>query len=246
MVLHEWHTSVSKKITSDENMLTSGEKTISLKENAYNQLKQAIVSRSFPPGELLNERSLAQMLSVSRTPVREALQVLEAEGWVTVLPWKGVIIRPVTMEDVDEVFQLRLILEPLVIDMVVGKMDRAELYYLDDLHRRQSRIGSPDAARQFIEIDQEFHLYLAAKTRNARLLSFMTQLRDIHLRMGVEAVMDHVRFDRTLKEHRAIIDALKESNVMAARQAMLYHIVHTHESIAGRAREALQKQGEAL
>lgn len=83
-------------------------KTLSRRDAAYRQLKQAIIARSFPPGELVNERSLAQRLSMSRTPVREALQMLGAEGWVTVLPWKGVIIRPVTLEDIDEVFQLRL------------------------------------------------------------------------------------------------------------------------------------------
>lgn len=220
-------------------------KITSRKEEVYKQLKQAIIARNFTPGELISERSLAQILSVSRTPVREALQMLEAEGWVTVIPWKGIVIRPVTLQDIDEVFHLRLILEPLVIDMVIGKMDRSELYYLDELYRRQSMISSPDAARQFIEIDQEFHLYLAAKTRNARLLSFMTQLRDIHLRMGVETVLDHERFDRTLKEHRAIIDALKEGNVMASRQAMLYHIVHTHESITRQVKAAMQIQGEA-
>lgn len=227
-------------------MDSAEKRTSSRREEAYNQLKQAIIDKSIAPGDMVNERRLAQALGISRTPVREALQMLEAERWVTVLPWRGVVVRPVTPEDVDEVFQLRLVLEPMVVEMLVGRINRAELYSLDELLRRQARIASPDQGGQFIAIDQEFHLYLAEKSGNAHLLSFMTQLRDIHLRLGVETVGNLHRFEATLREHRAIVDALKEGNAMAAKQAMLYHIVHTHEAISSRVRKTPQNQGDAL
>ncbi|MCC8193192.1 MAG: GntR family transcriptional regulator [Deltaproteobacteria bacterium] len=227
-------------------MNATEKRSSSRREEAYHQLKQAIIDQSIAPGDMVNERRLAQALGISRTPVREALQMLETERWVTVLPWRGVVVRPVTPEEVDEVFQLRLVLEPMVVEMLAGRISRSDLYSLDELLRRQGKIASPDQGGQFIAIDQEFHLYLAEKTGNAHLLAFMTQLRDIHLRLGVETVCDHHRFEATLREHRAVVDGLKEGNAMAAKQAMLYHIVHTHEAISNRVRNARQNQGDAL
>ncbi len=227
-------------------MGSTGKRSSSRREEAYKQLKQAIIDRSIAPGAMVNERRLAQALKISRTPVREALQMLETERWVTVLPWRGVVVLPVTPGEVDEVFQLRLVLEPMVVEMLIGRINRSELYGLDEVLKRQSKIASPDQSEQFIAIDQEFHLHLAEKAGNAHLLAFMTQLRDIHLRLGVETVCNHHRFEATLREHRAIVDALKEGNAMAAKQAMLYHIVHTHEAISNRVRNVQQNQGDAL
>ena len=226
-------------------MHDTGKRTPSLRDDAYLRIKQGIINRGFIPGEMINERRLAHTLGISRTPVREALQMLEAEHWVTVIPWRGVVVRPVTVEDVDEIFQLRLALEPLVVEMLIGRITRTELYCLDALLRQQTEMASPDKGEQFIKLDQEFHLYLAGKTGNAHLLAFMAQLRDTHLRLGVETVCNLDRFEATLREHRAILVALKEGNAMAAKQAMLSHMVHTHEAISSRIGRSRQNQGDA-
>ena len=161
------------------------EKTSAYKKSVYNRLKQAIISREFKPGDLLNERKLASELDVSRTPVREAIQMLENEYWVAVVPWKGAVVLPVTKEDIEELFQLRMAIEPMVMELVTHKLENAEIAYLETLIERQKQLAGEDDGKEFISIDQDFHLFLANLTGNRRLREIMVHLSDIHLRLGV-------------------------------------------------------------
>ena len=207
------------------------EKTSAYKKSVYNRLKQAIISREFKPGDLLNERKLASELDVSRTPVREAIQMLENESWVAVVPWKGAVVLPVTKEDIEELFQLRMAIEPMVMELVTHKLENAEIAYLETLIERQKQLAGEDDGKEFISIDQDFHLFLANLTGNRRLREIMVHLRDIHLRLGVEAVQERYRYKETLEEHTAIVEALKRRDGHSARQAMLTHMVQTRRAL---------------
>lgn len=191
------------------------EKTSAYKKSVYNWLKQAIIAREFKPGDLLNERKLASELDVSRTPVREAIQMLESEYWVAVVPWKGAVVLPVTKEDIEELFQLRMAIEPMVIELVTHKLQDTEIAYLEVLIERQKQLAGEEDGKEFISIDQDFHLFLANLTENRRLREIMVHLRDIHLRLGVEAVQERYRYKETLEEHTAIVEALKRRDGIA-------------------------------
>ena len=104
------------------------ERTIVYKEKVFEELKRAIISRTYQPGEILNERKLASEMDVSRTPVREAIQLLANEGWVKVIPWKGAVVQSVTLQDIEESMQLRMAIEPVVIDLVMPDHEATSRY----------------------------------------------------------------------------------------------------------------------
>lgn len=207
------------------------EKSVAYKEKVFDRIKQGIIAQEFPAGYLLNERKLAKELDVSRTPVREAIQMLEREGWVEVIPWRGAMVQPVIISDIEETFQLRMAIEPLIIDLILDKMGEEELQKIEEIWEEQARLAEAKEAEEFILRDQDFHLFLASLTKNRRLQLIMGQLRDTHLRMGVEAIQQETRFEGTLEEHRAIIDALKAKQYLKARQAMLDHLLATQRSM---------------
>lgn len=207
------------------------EKSVAYKEKVFDRIKQGIIAQEFPAGYSLNERKLAKELDVSRTPVREAIQMLEREGWVEVIPWRGAMVQPVIISDIEETFQLRMAIEPLIIDLILDKMGEEELRKIEEIWEDQVRLAEAKEAESFILRDQDFHLFLASLTKNRRLQLIMGQLRDTHLRMGVEAIQQETRFEGTLEEHRAIINALKAKQYLKARQAMLDHLLATQRSM---------------
>ena len=207
------------------------EKTIVYKEKVFEELKRAIISRTYQPGEILNERKLASEMDVSRTPVREAIQLLSNEGWVKVIPWKGAVVQSVTLQDIEESMQLRMAIEPVVIDLVIYKIGEKEISYLEKLFEEQMTLAQVGDAENFILQDQEFHLFLAELTGNHRLCQIMRQLRDIHLRIGVEAMQQSHRFPEIIEEHANILECLKTKEILGARRAMLEHLLVTHRSM---------------
>ena len=207
------------------------EKTIVYKEKVFEELKRAIISRTYQPGEILNERKLASEMDVSRTPVREAIQLLSNEGWVKVIPWKGAVVQSVTLQDIEESMQLRMAIEPVVIDLVIYKIGEKEISYLEKLFEEQMTLAQVGDAENFILQDQEFHLFLAELTGNQRLCQIMRQLRDIHLRIGVEAMQQSHRFPEIIEEHANILECLKTKEILGARRAMLEHLLVTHRSM---------------
>lgn len=203
----------------------------SYRGRAYQFLKQAIMMRELRPGDRVSERTLAVKLKMSRTPVREAIHTLRDEGWIAVAPWRGAFVRPVTRQEIDESTHLRLAIEPYAVELAMPRIGAKELAYLDSLTESQKNIAGQEEANQFITIDQNFHIYLAELTGNGKLLNIMRALRDVHLRLGVEAVQIKQRYEATLCEHIAIVEALRSGDGAAAADAMRRHIRRTREAL---------------
>ncbi len=144
-------------------------KAVSYKMRVYEELKSAIINEKLKPGEVLNERKIAEELGISRTPVREAIQMLENEGWVNTEPWKGSYVVNITNQDVEEIFQLRRTLESLVIELIVPKIGELEINKIEELINKQSRYCKEYNAENFIYKDRDFHMYLVHLTNNKRL-----------------------------------------------------------------------------
>lgn len=203
----------------------------SYREAAYKAIKKAVTACELKPGEMVNERKLAAKLSMSRTPVREALHALRDEGWVTIVPWRGAFIRPVTYSDINECTHLRLAIEPYAVELAFPSIGRKELAYFESLMQRQENLAGREDAPEFIAIDQNFHLFFAELTQNGRLITMMRTLRDIHLRLGTQAVQLKERYRMTLSEHMAIVAALRDKDCAAASAAMRQHLIRTREAL---------------
>ena len=201
----------------------------SLKEQAYDKLKELIITGALQPGELHNEKRLAEALGVSRTPVREALLELSREGMVAFVPGKGVEICKFTAEQVREVFEIRKIIEGYILEKITSQLNDEEIKEIDQNISRQEKTMDKREKRAFIEYDKQFHLHIASKIGNKQIESILDNLRDqIHL-MGIRAVEDHSRMQQVIKEHREIFSGLKERNPKKAHDALINHLDNTEK-----------------
>ena len=142
---------------------------------AYQKIKAAILNEMYEPNQILNERKLAEEFQISRTPVREALKILEGEGWVKIIPWKGAIVNQITQKEIDEIFQIRLIIEPAIIELLQNKIDYKKRAYLDKLYENQKKTKTK---KEFILADREFHMTFAEWTENLQLIEMVKGLND--------------------------------------------------------------------
>lgn len=211
------------------------DRQVSQKDKVYQKIKQDIITQRVNAGEMLNERFLAAELGASRTPVREALKMLEKEGLVHTKPWRGTFVSEITLEDIEEIFELRAILEPQIIELVIPKLTDAAIARLDLLYDAQKTIYDRRVTKDFIGADRRFHMYLASLTENRRLIAILQNLNEMIMRLGVAAVTtEHKdRFSETLLEHMHILSALRLRDAFAAKNYMLLHILNTRDTVRG-------------
>lgn len=212
-------------------MINKVEKTVSYKDRVYKEIKSAIISQRLKAGEQLNERMLAEQMGISRTPVREALSMLENEGWILTEPWKGTFVLDLTLQDVEEVFQMRMVLEPLVVELIIPKLDEKICGAMQDILNEQQKHMQELNADEFIRVDRDFHMFLCDLTGNKRLIQVLGNLSDMLQRLGIKAISQEARYKEVLDEHAKIINALLDNDPVKAKQAMLYHILRTKEYV---------------
>ena len=184
----------------------------------------------YEPNQILNERKLAEEFQISRTPVREALKILEGEGWVKIIPWKGAIVNQITQKEIDEIFQIRLIIEPAIIELLQNKIDYKKRAYLDKLYENQKKTKTK---KEFILADREFHMTFAEWTENLQLIEMVKGLNDRIYMVGHKAInsKDSKREEESLEEHYKIIQALKNNDIMLAKNFMIAHVIETKNNI---------------
>ncbi|MBU2497319.1 MAG: GntR family transcriptional regulator [Proteobacteria bacterium] len=205
-------------------------KTNSLKEKAYHFIREDIVSNRLLPGEPLNEKVLSDKLEISKTPIREAIQLLHKEGFVNIIPQKGAMVAPLSLNDISEILQIREILEPFAAGAAALNHDPENISEFG----RNFKAFHDSPARDYQAMSEEgtrFHKYLIELTRNRRLIAILENL-NVHMnriRAMYCAVLSPDYNDRALEEHLAIIDALKARDSKRSEKEMKKHIGHYKE-----------------
>ena len=194
----------------------------SLTDRAYQLLRREILSCRLEPGSEVSEADLADRLSMSKTPVRDALGRLRAEGFVRTYPRRGYLIVPLTISDMNELFDVRSIVEAGVAELAVERITPAEL---DELERLAdaSYDESVPSLEQFIGANREFHLAIARASGNGRLVQMAARQLDEAERffyIGAKArdVNPEVRH-----EHHRIVGVLRRRDRVAARDISIAH-----------------------
>ncbi|MFJ4208885.1 GntR family transcriptional regulator [Paenarthrobacter sp. NPDC089675] len=200
-------------------------------EVAYQWMKSYISAIPRDEETFLNEAVLAKSTGTSRTPVREALLRLEAEGFVKRIPHKGAYVPPISDPDVRAILQARSVVEKWAV-LALESMPESQL----DAFQRiidQQRDAKDDPAR-FIELDTEFHTLMVRAGANPILADFYASLRQRQLRIGVRAVTQETdRAGDVLREHQLIVDALRSRSLEAAHQAIDAHLESTRWAVIG-------------
>lgn len=199
----------------------------SLTEQVTNKIRAAIVSGEMKPEEHYSAIAISERLGVSRTPVREALQLLEKEGIVTVAKNRGVRVNQISLDDIIEVFQVRLIIEPPAAARAVLNASDRDLEKLSELHSEMIKIGQTGDGRATLEADKKFHLYLLGLANNAKLDGIVGELRNLVLAHG-QVTIPQARTSQDLAGDRdELMTAILERDPEGAATAMRSHVART-------------------
>jgi DNA-binding GntR family transcriptional regulator len=192
-------------------MATTRRRTTPAKERAYAHVKEHILEGFYPGGEMLSEGEVAAQLGVSRTPVREAFLLLEAEGLLRLYPKRGALVVPVSAEEINEVLETRLIIERHCAEQIARRGPEVLVQQLRALLSDQERHISGANRIGFVEADRLFHRAIVSADGNSILTRLHDSLRERQRRMGAAIVARDPDVQRRyVEEHRAIVDALED------------------------------------
>jgi DNA-binding GntR family transcriptional regulator len=223
---------VRKMAVDDNGVLNTINKPESLRQEVYERLKDAIISNKLYPGQKLDETRLGKMLGVSRTPVREALNRLTHEGFVSAMHNRGMYVTTVTPQNLLEILDIREVLEGLAARLFTKNASAKEIeaaasfisgFSIDDVDSKLEEYSLANVA---------FHNALVNGSQNDKLINSLETLYD-HFAMAKKLSLISVtrRAKRSLKEHLELIDAIRERDSQRAETLMRAHIHSLREDV---------------
>lgn len=191
-------------------------------EHAYRHVRSAIQSGQLKPGERLREVELAESIGLSRTPIREALARLESEGLVIHDATRGIVVAELDYSMVTELYYMREVLEGTAARLTARHASEVEISILEDLCRQYEE--SLDDEAQLAVSNRQFHDTLYRCSHNRYLVNMLTVLHDALSLLGTTTLGSPERAAETLKEHEAVVAAIRERDADGAELALRNHI----------------------
>lgn len=203
-----------------------------LRDVVFNTLREAILKGELKPGERLMELQLAAKLGVSRTPIREAIRMLEQEGLAVTIPRKGAEVARMTEKDMEDVLQIREALDELAASIACEQITQEELEELKKAAREfEEYTKSDDDVKRIAEVDVQFHDIIYRATRNPKLVNLLNNLREQMYRYRVEYLKDEKNYPILIKEHSEILEGLMEKNQDSVKKAMYQHVKNQAKAV---------------
>lgn len=212
----------------------------SLAEGVYRELREAIIVGDLKPGTVLYEGDLTARFTVSTSPVREALTHLRHDGLIKVIPRKGYLVTDVSLQDLQELLQLRVILEGASAELAAPNVTEAHLAQLTELAEVELIVGDSGSYRTFKKANQEFHEEIAQISGNSRLARLVGQVLAESQRI-LFAGLEKSNPGALNQEHYNVIEALATHDPRTARRAVVQHIEVSRQRLVER---LLQSSGE--
>lgn len=200
----------------------SAKLTRSIQNEAYEHIKKKIMMCEYAPNELLSESVLQEELGCSRTPVREAIRRLEQEGLATVLPKRGILVSGFTINDINAIFEVRMLVEPYALLNYGSALDEGETRRFLTLFQQYQ---NKEAQLDFYPLDDEFHEFLISCLPNEYLHDLYTRIQTQNARLRVmSGQLIDSRINRTMLEHEEIARICLERNWEQAAEKMKWHL----------------------
>ena len=193
--------------------------TPSLKMKAYNTMKERLKYCQYAPGNILNEAQIASELGISRTPVREAISLLENEGYLKVIPKKGIYVTDILLKDVMQIFQVRMEIEPICIKMAGPNIPIEELVEWREKFKTESNNSIDD-----IERDTRMHMFIIEHCNNDYLVDMMKKVFEKNLRIVIASQQNVGHIHEACDEHIEVLSALIDQDLDRASDLMRQHL----------------------
>lgn len=207
-----------------------------LSESAYRQLKEEIIQCRLAPGTEFSEPELCKRYPINKAPLRAALTKLVQEGLIRAIPRHGYVVAPITVKSVQDLYELRLVIEPLVAREAATRID---IGLLKRLNVDPGASKSPNAELRFLQSNREFHMAIARAAGNHKIVTLMDQLMDdmarlIHLGLfstDWRAGSMEREHSGQAREHASLIAAFEARDPVAAEEAARAHVLSSRDLV---------------
>ena len=197
---------------------------LTLRASVFETLRSAILRGYFEPGEHLTEINLAEILGVSRTPIREALQILEREKLVTILPRRGAVVADISEENLKDEMEIRAALEILAVSKAAHSITEEQIREMEKIARDFEMHCRHEEMELCALDDERFHQVITDAARNKRLSYLMEIVREQLYRYRLESLKETLEYSNLIREHEEILQALREKDAAAGKTAVGKHI----------------------
>ncbi len=223
-----------------EDLKLNMEAFLPLRDVVFHTLRDAILKGELEPGERLMEIHLANKLGVSRTPIREAIRMLEKEGLAVTIPRRGAQVARMTEKDLEDVLEIRDALDGLAVECACRRMTEETFDKLKDaMNAFLAAVESGDV-RTIVEADESFHNVIYEAADNPKLGNIISNLKEQMYRFRYEYVKNDLDYTRLVEEHSQIMDGLKRQDVAYVKEIMHTHLDNQIEAV----KELIRKQSE--
>lgn len=204
---------------------------VTMREQVYQILRDEICAGVYPPGYRLQELELAEHLNVSRSPLREALRQLAGDGLVVEIPNKGVYVKAFTPKDIEEIFDLRLMLENYGIGKSAENVTSARIKRLLELLGELERTFDLGDVKAYTLYDEQLHSEIVALAGNDLVNEVYARVRIMNQQFRVLSLSNAQRFSESFDEHRTIIQSIATGDIASAIEAERTHLERARNTI---------------
>lgn len=201
-----------------------------LRDEIYKNIKKEIYDLKFEENFVITEKKLAEKYKVSKSPVREALHKLKLDGLVEVLPHKGYYIISISVDDLKDIFQARLVLEVGAVEIATHVATLDEITKLKEIVNISKETITSKSFIKYSELNYQFHLLIAKATKNKLIENIIEGLL-LKLRRALYRDLQNVDFKNMKKQHLKIIDAIEKKDVSLAKKIMKKHLLDAKKRI---------------
>lgn len=198
------------------------------------KVKEAILNRELAPGTQLVEAILSEKLNVSRTPIRNAFRKMEEDGYVTLVPNKGAYVVQPDINEIIQAFEMRIELECIAAKFGLDNITHSDILRLEDTLEEELTVYKTEDVPEYIALNKAFHMLLADRSGNKYISEFLSKVIDqIDIYLRIYDVVDYKSEDnnKSLHEHRKIIDAISTKDIVKVQDELRSHLQNTLESL---------------
>ncbi len=195
------------------------------------RLRQRIVEGQLGPGAKLNERELAELLNVSRTPLREAIKMLAAEGLVELLPNRGAVVAQMSEQDVADTFEVIAGLEGQSGELAAQRITEAELAEIRALHYEMMAAFTRRDLPTYYRLNAQIHTQINAAARNPVLAQTWRNVNARLQALRFRSNFDEAKWKRAVKEHERMVELLAARDAVGLRALLVEHLMHKRDAV---------------
>ena len=218
----------------------------SLRSHVFRSIRDGILNGTYKEQEELREVALGKELGVSRTPVREALRQLELEGLVTIIPNKGAYVTGITDKDIQDIYEMRFMLEGLCARWATEHIteeqleELEEIIFLSEFHARRDGSG----AQQVTDLDGKFHMVLYEASQSRILSHVLTDFHRYSLMARRSSMVSEERARKSIREHKQILRAIRDKDADLAEQLANEHVLHVMRNLRKQETQEQEIEGQ--